>query len=323
MNKARIQNTTEIVFAEELLQFYPNYKELIFVCVDKECSIRMSPACINKNSKKRPHFKKYRNQEHIEKCEYAILNELTKKGKDQRLTNIQINKIGYPSVFKIEENVDSLENEKNDIQTLDGDEGVTGRGGVTKLYEFDSDNISFNRKNKVQSIDRIVDWYLGFPHNRDVELEINGDRIQYRYFFKRIGGYTDSSDLHNDRIFYGMIRLSEANKDIYNKYDNYVYISLLGYRGKDEISGKYENYSIKINKNNVSKTLLSRMKNKYDSLFDKAYEDYKTGSIPKNFGFYVFVYGKLDSDNELLLNVTNHHITFRYDEVRKTIIEDN
>ncbi|GFD76168.1 hypothetical protein KUL118_65490 [Tenacibaculum sp. KUL118] len=322
MNKARIENTDEIIFADEIFQLYPNYKELVFVCVDKKCSTRMTPSCIKKNSKRRPHFKKYRNQEHIKECEYAILNGLYQKGKDGKLTNTQVNKIGYPSVFKITENIGSDNNINHLDKNDDNDEGVTGRGEIAKLYEFDSENIKFNRKNRVQSIDRIVDWYLGFPYNRDVEIEIEGNKIKYQYFFKRIKGNTKSSELNNERIFYGKIMLSDKNRNVFNKYDNSVYLTLLGFQEKNDVSGKYENYSIKIDKKNITQTLLSRIRNKYDSLFDKAYEDYKNGNIPQNFSLYAFVYGKIDDNNDTILNVEKHHITFRYDEVRKTMQEN-
>lgn len=321
MNKARIESTNEIVSAEEIFQDYPNYKELIFVCLDKKCSTRMTPSCIKKNSKRRPHFKKYRNQEHLKECEYAILNGLSQKGKDEKLTNTQINKIGYPSVFKIEENID-YDNNQNHSQNDDDVEGVTGRGEIAKLYEFDNENIKFNRKNKVQSIDRIVDWYLGFPYNRDVEIEIEGNKIKYQYFFKRIKQNTKSSELNNERIFYGGVMLSDKNRNVFDKYDNTVYLTLLGFQEKDDVSGKYKNYSIKIDKKNITKTLLSRMRNKYDSLFDKAYNDYKEDNIPQNFSLYAFVYGEIDDKNDTILNVQKHHITFRYDEVRKTMQEN-
>ena len=322
MNRARIKNSDEIVFANEIFELYPNYKELVFVCVDKKCSTIMTPSCIKKNSQRRPHFKKYRNQEHIKECEYAILNELSQKGKDEKLTNTQVNKIGYPSVFKIKENINSDNNINHSEKNDDDDEGITGRGEVAKLYEFDSENIKFNRKNKVQSIDRIVDWYLGYPYNRNVEIEIEGNNIEYQYFFKRIKENTKSSELNNERIFYGKVMLSDKNRNVFNKYDNNVYLTLLGFQKKDTISGHYENYSIIIDKKNITQTLLSRMRNKYDSLFDKAYKDLKDENSPENFSLYAFVYGKIDDNNDTTLNVEKHHITFRYTEVRKTMHEN-
>ncbi|WZL88757.1 hypothetical protein VS868_14260 [Salinimicrobium sp. 3283s] len=321
MNKARIKNTDEIVLAEELPKLFPNYKELVFVCVDNKCSIRMAPACIKKSSKRRPHFKKYRNQEHIDNCEYAVLNDLYQKGKDQKLTNIQINKIGYPSVFHIKEKFEYDENEAHIEKNDNIDEGITGRGEIARLYEFDSENIKFDRRNKVQSIDRIVDWYLGFPYNRDVEIEIKGNRIEYQYFFKKIKQNTHSSQLHNERIFYGRIMLSNKNQDAFDKYNESVYLTLLGFQKKDEISGQYENYSIKVNKNSMSRTLLSKLKNKYNELFKKAFIDFQEDNIKPDYGLYAFVYGKIDEKNNTILNVEKHHITFRYDEVRKTMKE--
>lgn len=323
MNKARIENTNEIVRADTLLKFYPNYSDLTFVCIDEKCSIRMAPTCIKKTERKKPHFKKYRNREHIETCEYATLSELYQKGKNQKLNKIEINKIGYPSVFNLNENKgDDVDKKHSQAKLDDGDEGVTGRGGgISKVYEFDSENIKFDRSNKVQSVDRIVDWYLGFPHNRDVEIEINDKKIQYRYFFKRIIDNTDPLSLQNDRIFYGKVMLSETNKNVFNKYTESVFLTLLGFKKKDEVENKIYNYSVKIDKKSISKSMLSRLRNKYESLFEEAHLDLKNGSNEPNVGLYVFVYGSIDENNDTTLNVKQHHITFRYDEVRKTTIE--
>jgi hypothetical protein len=323
MNKARIVSNNEIVKADTLLKLYPNYRELEFVCIDEKCSVRMAPACINKKDHRKPHFKKYRNKEHIETCEYATLNELNQTGQNQRLNKIQINKIGYPSVFNLNEDHGEDENKNTSQARLNNeDEGVTGLGGITKVYEFDSENIKFDRNNKVQSIDRIVDWYLGFPYNRDVELEIKGIKIEYRFFFKSIKDNTQSTELHNERIFYGKIMLSDKNKDAFDKYPESVYFTLLGFQNKDKVSGKINNYSVKIDKKSISKNLLSRLKNKYNALFEKGFAEFKNGSTEPNVGLYAFVYGTIDEKNDTVLNVKKHHITFRYDEVRKTMIEN-
>ncbi|WP_367769181.1 hypothetical protein AB3G33_10690 [Flavobacterium sp. WC2421] len=318
MDKARIKDTDEIVMADTILDLYPNYNELEFVCIDEICSVRMSPTCIKKTERKKPHFKKYRNREHIETCEYATLSKLYQKGGNEKLNKIEISKIGYPSVFIL--NDDEEDFKKITKARLDSkDEGVTGRGNaISKVYEFDDENVKFDRKNRVQSIDRIVNWYLGFPHNRDVEIEINSIKIAYRYFFKQIKYFTDPIKLQNERIFYGKLILSKTNKNVFDKYTDCVYFNLLAY--KDE-SKKKSNYSVKIDKKLISKHSLSRLKNKYDKLFDKAFTELEEGTNEPNFGLYVFVYGTIDENNDTIMNVKQNHITFRYDEVRKTIIE--
>lgn len=318
MDKARIKDTDEIVMADTILDLYPNYSELEFLCIDEICSVRMSPTCIKKTERKKPHFKKYRNREHIETCEYATLSKLYQKGGDQKLNKIEISKIGYPSVFIL--NDDEEDFKKITKARLDSkDEGVSGRGNaISKAYEFDDENVKFDRKNRVQSIDRIVNWYLGFPHNRDVEIEINSIKIEYRYFFKQIKYFTDPTKLQNERIFYGKLILSKTNKNVFDKYTDCVYFNLLAY--KDE-SKKKSNYSVKIDKKLISKHSLSRLKNKYDKLFDKAFTELEEGTNELNFGLYVFVYGTIDKNNDTIMNVKQNHITFRYDEVRKTIIE--
>jgi hypothetical protein len=318
MDKARIKDTDEIVMADTILDLYPDYNELEFVCIDEICSVRMSPTCIKKTERKKPHFKKYRNREHIETCEYATLSKLYQKGGNQKLNKIEISKIGYPSVFIL--NDDEEDFKKITKARVDSkDEGVTGRGNaISKVYEFDDENVKFDRKNRVQSIDRIVNWYLGFPHNRDVEIEINSIKIAYRYFFKQIKYFTDPTKLQNERIFYGKLILSKTNKNVFDKYTDCVYFNLLAY--KDE-SKKKSNYSVKIDKKLISKHSLSRLKNKYDKLFDKAFTELEEGTNELNFGLYVFVYGTIDENNDTIMNVKQNHITFRYDEVRKTIIE--
>lgn len=322
MNKARIESTNEIVRADTLLELYPNYKELIFVCIDQKCSVRMAPACIKKLDRKKPHFKKYRNREHTETCEYATLSDLYEKAKNGKLNKTEVRKIGYPSVFNLTEDIVGDEEKlPSKARIDDDDEGVTGRGGITKIYEFDSENIKFDRKNRVQGIDRIVDWYLGFPYNRDVEIEINDKKIQYRYFFKRITDDTEPTSLLNDRIFYGIVRLSDANRNIFNKYAGNVFINLLGYKDIDERTGKPHNYSVRIDKNSISKQMLSRLKNKFESLFEGAFRDLSNEVNEPNIHLFVFVYGSLDDKNDTLINVKKHYITFRYDEVRKTMNE--
>jgi hypothetical protein len=318
MDKARIKDTDEIVMADTILDLYPNYNELEFVCIDEICSVRMSPTCIKKTERKKPHFKKYRNREHVETCEYATLSKLYQKGGNQKLNKIEISKIGYPSIFIL--NDDDEDFKKITKARLDSkDEGVTGRGNaISKVYEFDDENVKFDRKNRVQSIDRIVNWYLGFPHNRDVEIEINSIKIAYRYFFKQIKYFTDPTKLQNERIFYGKLILSKTNKNVFDKYTDCVYFNLLAY--KDE-SKKKSNYSVKIDTKLISKHSLSRLKNKYDKLFDKAFTELEEGINEPNFGLYVFVYGTIDENNDTIMNVKQNHITFRYDEVRKTIIE--
>ena len=97
---------------------------------------------------------------------------------------------------------------------------------------------------------------------------------------------------------------------------------MLGYKNKDEITGKPYNYSVKIDKKSLSKHSVSRLKNKYEALFEKAFFELKNGLNEPNVGLYVFFYGTIDENKDTLLNVKQHHIAFRYDEVRKTMIEE-
>lgn len=65
--------------------------------------------------------------------------------------------------------------------------------------------------------------------------------------------------------------------------------------------------------------MLSRLRNKFNSLFEEAFNDLNNGTNLPHIHLFVFVYGSVDEKNDTLINVKNHHITFRYDEVRKTM----
>lgn len=325
MRKARIAETGEIVNAENVFKSFSNYKEIIFVCLDEKCSVRMAPSCITKNNHRKPHFKKYKSQEHIDTCEYAILNKLFEKGKNQKLNKTEIKKVGYPSVFEIK--IDNKQESKNSkANTNNEDEGTTGRVNEKSLsYVFDNENIKFDRNNKVQSIERVVDWYLGFPHNRDVEIEILGKKIPYRYFFKRINDNTDSQGLfkvQNERIFYGRIMLSKVNQNVFLNDPEKVTITLFGYKDKNPENNVLNHYSVIIDKQSISNVMLSKLKNKYDPLFDKAFREFKDQTNLPTFGLYVFLYGSIRNENDTVIKVKHNYITFRYDEVRKTITDD-
>lgn len=320
MKKARIEDTDEIVHADQILENYSNYHSLIFVCIDKNCSVRMAPVSITKNDKRKPHFKKYPNHNHIEDCEYATYSKIILKGKDEKLTYKEIRKVGYPSVFMINENFDA---EIIPIKkTVSFNNGVTyGFNKNTELYQFeDGDDLKFNRKNKVQSIDRIVNWYIGFPYNRDVEIEIENKKIEYRHFFKRIDKNPNPNELLEKKIYFGKIILSKTNIGVFDKYEKYVYITFLGHDPK-VVDNKIKNYSIKIDKSKLSKYMVSKLKNSYDSLMEIAYKDRIEKKQKQNFGLYIFAYGTLEEKNNTTINVIKHHITFRYDEIRETKTE--
>ena len=116
--------------------------------------------------------------------------------------------------------------------------------------------------------------------------------------------------------------MSEKSKNVFDKFPESVYFNLLGYQNKDKTTGKTNNYSVKIDKNSISKNILSRLKKKYNLLFEKAFTEFKNKSNEPNLSLYIFVYGIIDKNNDTLLNVKQHHVTFRYDEIRKTIIEE-
>lgn len=87
MFKARINNTDEIIEAEDLKVL--DAKTFEFVCVDKNCNIPLIPSSFKENNKRRPFFKKYKNQEHSTKCSYSKYLHFLEIGKTRRLTELE------------------------------------------------------------------------------------------------------------------------------------------------------------------------------------------------------------------------------------------
>ena len=96
MFKARIKYTDEIIEAEDL-KVIENIRSLEFACVDKNCNIPLIPSSFQEDNKKRPFFKKFKNQEHSPKCSYSKYMQFLEIGKTRRLTELEFEKLEYPS----------------------------------------------------------------------------------------------------------------------------------------------------------------------------------------------------------------------------------
>lgn len=77
--------------------------------------------------------------------------------------------------------------------------------------------------------------------------------IQYRHLFKRIDSNQDPEKLLKDRVYCGKVMFNPKNKNAFDKYDNVVYIKLLGYLPTDNKTENKIFFSIKIYKNNIKK----------------------------------------------------------------------
>lgn len=316
MLKARITYNNQIVAANDLLELYPNYKELNFECLDLDCKVKMIPCCIVDASKRKSHFKRYKYLEHSKTCNYAVLSELEEKGLNTRLTQTELKKVGYPSRLILTENQENLEVVKDDLKDY-SDEGITSFKSNTKReYTFDEENLKFNKANKVNAIDRIVDWYMGFPHNRDVEIEFLEKKTQYRYFFKKINK-VHPEDLKEIKMFYGALKFNKNNLNAFKTEESEIKLEML-YNPEEQNFF----YTLWLTKDSIGKHTWSRLKKKYEYLYEKAVSDFENKTKPsKNHFLYAFFIPNLNPDKPLVLQPIQKCITFRYDEVRKTVEE--
>lgn len=318
MRIARIDGTNDIVDANDLIIKYPNYNTLVFVCIDQECSVRMTPACIENHYKLKPHFKKYRNRKHKDDCEYAILSKSYIKDDDGNFSKIDIIKKGYPSVF----NINKSSNKESDIENVDIkilDDGITAsnKEGVFK-YGFDEKNLEYNSKNKVTTIKDIVKFYIAHPNVRDVIINFNDIKIQYRHLFKRIDSDQDPSKLLNNKIYYGKIMITPKNKSAFETYPNNVYIKLLGHHPQIKKTDNKKYYSLKIDKTILTPRVISILKNSFKNEYEKSENHYKNIDRDKTYDLYFFCCGELSQSDNTLINVIDKHIVFKFTDVPKT-----
>lgn len=319
MDKAFRVDTQEIVWAEELPTLMKGRSKdgLSFQCSDPKCRVRVVANSYKLTNKKVPYFSINPKLNHSEGCEEVLLNGLIGRAKDHRLTDAELRIVGYPSQLVLHDSFveeDDLDVKLNNVGTSES----TTTGGNKSSY---NDIVSFDpedgiKNSKVSSIKRIVDFYLGFERNRDVEIEVLGEVNQYRYLFRRIGYGLKHNPFIDNKIFYAPLKLF---RDGALREDNDKMIfELLPHREDNT-----RNYKVVLSKEGLSSQKISRIRNNYKRVFADTYERFVLKTQDKDYEGYVFFLGKgPTADNPLEFNVVNSFIYFKYTDVRKTINED-
>lgn len=319
MYKARIKNTNKIIEAEDL-KVLENVRQMEFVCVDENCGITLIPRSYGEQNKKRPHFKKKNKQEHSKNCSYGSFLHLLDIGKKRKLTDIEFEKLEYPSQLVI--NVPkSKETDTTTKDNLPTEEGTTTRRISNGEFEE-----ATNSNRKVTSINQIVDFYLNCPFNRDAELDLLGKSAPYMYQFRRISGKNEG-DYIDGKIFYGVINLNDGDSVI--SKDGKTRIKLLECEFWKENKRSLNNsktpinpYWIEIDTNEISKYKLTRILRDRETVANQSKNDFKNAVKKKDVNAFVFFIGNVpEESNNYTFKVVNGFVSFRYTNIRKTITE--
>lgn len=310
MNKAIDEETLEVINASDF-HLIKDLQSRKYRCISPKCHVPVVPSAFRNGSKQAPHFRKHKGFEHSPECEYALDNSIYEKGLNgQKLSNNELNRIGYPSLFniKLEKEIENsnLDNEK---------EGVNVVGSSKPTTNNSNKEFSTFRGNTVTAIDRIVDFYLGFPANRDSTITINGKAISYNNLFKQILS-NKKYEGNTDTFLFAKVLVSKSEKqdNTYKIDRNKNILKLFPADFVDNDVTKINRYELIMNKTNISKQKLTRIHNNFQTEFSKRITLKEKGK-----DLYVFFIGSTPSKtNEIKFNLTNDYICFRYTDIRSS-----
>lgn len=313
MFTARIKYTDEIIEADEL-KVLENVQSLEFACVDKNCNIPLIPSSYKENNKKRPFFKKYKNQEHSPKCSYSKYLHFLEIGKTRRLTELEFEKLEYPSQLVISQP------KTREMDTSTSDVLPEGDSVSTKRISNGEFTDAAHSNRKVTAISQIVDFFLSCPYNRDVQLDLLGTKAAYIYQFKRIFGENTGQYIDN-KIFYGTIDLKDL--DSLRSEDDSVIIKLHECERWEENTRSFINskrrvnpYFLKINKEEITKYKLSRILKERETVLNQSKNDFFNKIKKSGVEAYVFFLGRKPSpETPYLFEAINGFVTFRYAQI--------
>lgn len=306
MNRAVYIETNQIINAVEL-PYLNDINKMRFCCIDDNCATPVIPSAFKKGNKQIPHFRKLKGHEHDKKCKYALYNTvLSNAANGNRISNQDLIKVGYPTRFniKLEKDEDikisSIQKEGKNIQSKSSAK-QKGSG-----FEFSN----FKGK-QVSAIDRIVDFYLNFPANRDVKIKIDGIECTYDELFKEIVAGKKFKGKDN-QFFYSKVMLNKEKLINKSLIEGYKRIIIKLFAADFFEDGHRKNYELIFNKDDLSKKKLSKILNS----FNVAYDKFKFES-DKSKGLYVFFIGNApQSKDDISFNLVNGYICFRYTNIR-------
>ncbi|PKR81771.1 hypothetical protein CW751_00065 [Brumimicrobium salinarum] len=308
MYKAKNKKTNEVIEADEL-KVINNVSSIDFVCVDDKCAIPLIACSFQETNKKRPYFKKHSNQEHTDSCSYSEYLKLLEVGKTRRLTDLEFEKLDYPSklVFSLPKVKDTL--------TLTSELLPDSNSTAKKTISNGEFAEVANANRRVTSISQIVDFYLSCPFNRDVELDLLGVKMSYKFHFKRIYGENTGAYIDN-KIFYGRVSLNSIDSEVSD--ENYLYLKLFECEDWERNNSLTSNnkqinpYFLKINKEEISKYKINRILKEKETVSNLSKNDYRINKKHGREAWVFFIGRKPSLKNLYEFEVVNGFITFRY-----------
>jgi hypothetical protein len=283
MDSAIDYENRKIIDAAEL-RFIENVDEKKFIC--RGCGCLVSPASYHPDNKVRPYFRVI--DAHKDDCDVVGYEKYIKIGAIKSIRNSKgefsisyPNKVVFNDYREVVGSQFSIDNQQ--IETSKSRHIKTG------LH-----NINQNRTHTVSTIRSICKFFMNFPHDRDLSLNVPGiDAKCYQYAFKRIkaGKQEDRA-----RIFYAPIRWSTEPVENDKSYDLFLHVGVW-----DNIQRKY-NPMCRVQ---IQWEAWSQQKKNY---IKYEIEYYRNEALNKNVQAWCFFIGEQDFGDKFLFKVTDHRM---------------
>ena len=311
MNRAIDLENNQTIYAHKL-QEIENVHLKKFKCIGSNCGILVVPSSFRKHNKQGPHFRKLKGHEHIESCDFASNNTIIGKGiEGKRISGQEMRKIGFPSSFS------TLNDDTEERELIESkNEGVNVRSPNVRR-EGISEVLSHHQGNRVSAIDRIVNFYLGFPANRDALISIDGSQTTYDRLFKEIKAQRKFSKAVNQFFFSKvLITKDKFSSNSFKKHQKKIEIKLFPVDFNEE-GERGKHYEIVLEKDNISDRKLTMIESNFNNEFEKGLK-----TPQANYALYVFFVGDgPKSEDGVTFSLTKNFIYFRYTDIRPTINE--
>ena len=323
MNQARDIKTGQVIDAESLKYIYHDSLSE-YQCIDASCGARLIPCSYKPINKNRPYFKSANGVSHSKSCQFNKYLKLLAKGKNRALTKIELVDMPFPTkleTLKIVEYKSTLYKTENTVEEPKAEYKTRKKasGEFVKVA---------NKSKKVSSVSPIVDFYLKCPFNRDEVLEIGNKKQEYMYWFKRISKPILSGNYRGRKIYFGQLhtdknKIEETDTTLKiimyecerwdKKYDR---------RKQKKINTQVNPFIISIDKSQLSKNKISRIKNEIEYVIEEkiqAFKDRKESEEDLKKQAYVFFYGDAPNSKEpYTFKVSDGILVARYARVLPT-----
>jgi len=306
MNIARNTSTREIIEAETL-RVYPNVSAVMFECADESCKIKLTPCSYQSHNVKRPYFKVFNKDiEHVENCKFNKYKKILDKANANKISESELKMLFLPI-----ELIKPKEQEEYSLVKVQSNS--TNEPNTTKNNNSTNSSKKTNSNSKVTAISRIVDFYLNFPYNRDVELNLLGNIKQYKFWFKKIKKNTTFT---GTKIYFGQLHTGIEIEENESNLIIQLYVS----EGWETVEkdGKIKNiqvnpFLININKVNLSSNKISRIKNELTYVIEE--QKRNTDKAKKAFVFFL---GQPSSVSKYSFDVVDGYLVSRHTKILPT-----